>query len=272
MGYCKKAVDIYLNYYNKGKKYNLFRDPVFGFYGGEPLLNFGLIKKIVNYIKTIYEGEIILNITTNGSLLTPDISDWLMDNNFSIVVSLDGNEEEHNRKRVYDNNNKTFDDVFNNITYLLNKNYESVYINSVFDWKTNFKNCDEFFKKAGLKVANVSEVNQISTKDYYNQFNEFDYILFNEYFSNLEKEYKITLKNQGSYLFELIEYPLVSTVLNSNIINVQRNFYRFTGACIPGEKLFVNSDGEFFICERIPEIKSIGNVIEGIDFKAIKIL
>ena len=265
----KKAIDIYLNYFKEGKKFNLFREPVFGFYGGEPLLNFDLIKKIVNYIKTIYDGTFILNITTNGSLLTQDIADWLMENNFSIIISLDGDKKEHDRKRSYANHTETFDDVFNNIKYLLKKNYESVYVNSVFDWKTNFEECDSFFKNINLKVANVSEVNKITTKDYYNQFDSKELDLFNEYFSLLEENYVITLKNQGSYLFELIEYPLVSTILNSNILNVDRNLYNFAGSCIPGEKIFVNHKGEFFICERVPEIKSIGNISEGVNFKVI---
>lgn len=49
----KKAINIYLKYIKKGIKYNIFRVPVFCFYGGEPLLNFDLIKKSVDYIKSI---------------------------------------------------------------------------------------------------------------------------------------------------------------------------------------------------------------------------
>lgn len=264
----KRAVDIYLNYIIEGKKYNLFRKPTFSFYGGEPLLNFDLIKKIVNYIKKIYPDDIQLTITTNGSLLNKDVADYLMENNFSILVSLDGHVEEQNRKRKYENNQETFNIVFNNIKYLVDKDYEDLFICPVFDWKTDFIKCDDFFKINNLKVLSVSQVDEVYTNSYYNQFSQDDFIKYNKVIKKIKENY-VPNKFNYSYLYYLIEYPFVSTLLDSNLINYSKLFHDFTASCTPGDKLFVNSDGEFHMCERVPEIKPLGNVYEGIKFANI---
>lgn len=60
----KKAIDIYLKYFIEKEKYDLLKKPAFSFYGGEPLLNFNLIKQIVSYIKSKYCEDVIFSITT----------------------------------------------------------------------------------------------------------------------------------------------------------------------------------------------------------------
>ena len=72
------------------------------FFGGEPLLNFPLIKKVVAYslLKTQSENKKIhFSITTNGTLLNPGINHYLNKHNFSVTISFDGTEELQNRNR-----------------------------------------------------------------------------------------------------------------------------------------------------------------------------
>ncbi len=77
----KKAVDYYFNNIFQVLKYNPYRKPCVTFYGGEPLLNFDLIKSIVTYIRKKFPNiNVLYNITTNGYLLTKDIVDFLIDN------------------------------------------------------------------------------------------------------------------------------------------------------------------------------------------------
>lgn len=65
------------------------------FFGGEPLTNISLIKQIYDWVKkkkpTI---DYVFQITTNGTLLTDDIKEWLIErkNDFRIVMSVDGTE------------------------------------------------------------------------------------------------------------------------------------------------------------------------------------
>jgi uncharacterized protein len=97
----KKAIDLYFSLIEESKRYNPWREPVIGFYGGEPLLNFGVLKSCVEYAEEEY-GDFKLNYTTttNATLLNKEKADFLMQHGFSIAVSLDGPEEEHDRNRV----------------------------------------------------------------------------------------------------------------------------------------------------------------------------
>lgn len=96
------------------------RTPGICFYGGEPFLNFPLIKEVVEYVKQI-DNETIFYITTNGTLLNSEIIDFLTENNILITFSLDGFKENHDRNRVYENGRPTFDTIINNINKLQNR-------------------------------------------------------------------------------------------------------------------------------------------------------
>lgn len=72
--------------------YSLSRnsDIYISFYGGEPLLNFDLIEDVVEYFKSNDTGrKPVFSMTTNGLLLNKHI-DYLVNHNFKILVSLDG--------------------------------------------------------------------------------------------------------------------------------------------------------------------------------------
>jgi len=72
------------------------------FFGGEPLLNFSLVKHLVEYAREKDTSKKFkFSMTTNGTLLTAQVSEWLSDNGFSLIVSLDGPEEIHDEVRVY---------------------------------------------------------------------------------------------------------------------------------------------------------------------------
>ena len=134
----KKALDYYMQLLEEGKKYNPVRDPSLGFYGGEPLLNFDLIRQSVTYLLETYPDEkISYHITTNGTLLTDEIIDFLIKNRFSISISLDGPENEHDRNRVYANGKGTFKDVIKNIKKIRDLHYEKLQILTVFDINTS---------------------------------------------------------------------------------------------------------------------------------------
>ena len=71
------------------------------FFGGEPFLNFELIKQIVEYVTSFYKGKIHFFATTNGTLVHGEIQKWLIENNkfVSAGLSLDGTKTAHNLNR-----------------------------------------------------------------------------------------------------------------------------------------------------------------------------
>ena len=73
-----------------------------GFFGGEPLLNWDLIAGVTAYVKEVAARHGVdrnLHVTTNALLLDDERIRFLNENGFSLIVSLDGPEELHNRMR-----------------------------------------------------------------------------------------------------------------------------------------------------------------------------
>jgi sulfatase maturation enzyme AslB (radical SAM superfamily) len=87
------------------------------FFGGEPLLNFSIIKEIVEYSKSM-GMEMIYGLTTNGTLVSKEVANYFKKNDIKVSVSIDGTKENHDKTRRYKNNSKTYDDVIKGIEIL----------------------------------------------------------------------------------------------------------------------------------------------------------
>lgn len=80
-------------------------------FGGEPFLNFTLIKQIYDYVKEAYgRYKVVFETTTNGTLVHGEIQDWLYErrDEFDIALSLDGPEHVHDMARVLPNGEGSF--------------------------------------------------------------------------------------------------------------------------------------------------------------------
>lgn len=83
---------------NSGDRVNLEMD----FFGGEPLMNFETVKKIVEYARSqepVYHKKFRFTITTNGMLLTDDKIDFINREMSNVVLSIDGRKEVNDRMR-----------------------------------------------------------------------------------------------------------------------------------------------------------------------------
>jgi uncharacterized protein len=91
------------------------------FYGGEPLMNFKAIERIVHSAEAKAEATRTYadyHITTNGTLLTRDIADFMSRHRFTVYFSIDGDEANHDELRRYVNGKGSFKDVEENLEYL----------------------------------------------------------------------------------------------------------------------------------------------------------
>ena len=70
------------------------------FFGGEPLMNFDVVKQIVEYARSKEEENFRFTITTNGMLLDDDTIDYINKEMYNVVLSIDGRKEVNDRMRV----------------------------------------------------------------------------------------------------------------------------------------------------------------------------
>ena len=84
------------------------------FFGGEPLLHLDLVKQTVAYAREHGEAngvEVSFGMTTNGTLLTGDALEFLMQEDIGIMVSIDGPKKVHDAQRSFNNGESTYDIV-----------------------------------------------------------------------------------------------------------------------------------------------------------------
>jgi uncharacterized protein len=175
-------------------------DWVIIFTGGEPLLNYDLLRNVVEYINK--KGiQVEYKIKTNATLMDDEKMDFLIKNNFKIQISLDGNEKAHDTHRKFANGKGTFEIVDQAIRKLIKKNYGSeISISGTLTNKTTQYVDDCYFylnSYQEIKQYSLKSIMPNSHEQY--AFDSDDYKI--AYTSNL-KNNKYFLKQQGKILME----------------------------------------------------------------------
>jgi uncharacterized protein len=91
------------------------------FFGGEPLLNFPLVKQVVTYAKERARAqgkEVVFSISTNATLLTEEIMAFLKQEKVEPLISFDGPPDIHNRQRQLKHGGDSYDIVRTNVQKL----------------------------------------------------------------------------------------------------------------------------------------------------------
>ncbi|MEA1993719.1 MAG: radical SAM protein [Euryarchaeota archaeon] len=271
----KSAIDLYFKYLKEGEPYNPKRRATIGFYGGEPLLNFPLIKKCVKYTKKYQNFRPFFTITTNGTLLNDEIVDFIIENKINLIVSIDGSKEEHNRKRILSNGNGSFDIVMKNVKKVMDRDYP-LFAVMVYDWKTDFLEEQKFFNRED--VPPLIFVNPVSLEPgckYYDQFTLYDIKKFKKMLGDAEKFWFKELKGEveevgKASVIEIYALMRILRMFTNAIVLNKPTFLPYTGACVPGVKMFVDCDGNIHTCEKINSHFPIGNVNTGLNFSKIR--
>lgn len=104
----KKALDFLVE--NSGNRVNLEVD----FFGGEPLMNFDVVKQLVEYGRSIEEEKnkkFRFTLTTNGVLLNDEILEFANKEMANLVLSIDGRKEVHDRMRPHRGGQGSYDEI-----------------------------------------------------------------------------------------------------------------------------------------------------------------
>lgn len=114
----KRSIDLLLEEGAKRDRINVV------FFGGEPLSNLPLIKRVVDYSEqrcAELDKKVDFSVTTNATLLKDDTIDWLSAHRFSIAISMDGPKSIHDKHRLTVGGHGTYDVVAKRSRQLLSK-------------------------------------------------------------------------------------------------------------------------------------------------------
>jgi uncharacterized protein len=137
-----------------------------GFFGGEPLLNFSLMQKVVIYAREASKkaGKTVsFSITTNGTKFNDEINTYLNANNFSVIVSFDGDEEAQNKNRPFRGGKNSYAETKPKIEeFLKTRNGKATARATITNHTTDLsdikqKLLDMGFNKANATVATLSD-------------------------------------------------------------------------------------------------------------------
>lgn len=258
------------------------------FYGGEPLLNFRVMKQCIDYcLETIKHKQLYFSFTTNLTLMTREIADYVAQiPNMGILISLDGPEETHNRARVKRNGEGSFKDAYRGLMLLI----EAVnkYKNTTLSFNAvlmppytteHFNEINDFFE--GLEGLPINTEVRATYPSPGSIPDSFIADLRASGISNLEDTTWLSwAKAKTNNTIVLGESKNIhSDVLKTGLTHIHNRILHerpmgivhYNGCCIPGKRrLYVCTDGSYKVCERIGNAPIIGNVDSGIDFESIE--
>lgn len=132
----KKMADDVIKYIKRDIKERNDDKLIIDFHGGEPFLNYEIIKYFVIEIKrTFVNKKVEFLTTTNATLLNEEILNFIIENIEDITVSIDGTKKTHDLMRPFKNGNGSYEVVINNSIKLL-KYLPNLRVRMTFDSKT----------------------------------------------------------------------------------------------------------------------------------------
>ena len=153
----KKALDFLIA--NSGKRRNLEVD----FFGGEPLMNWQVVKDLVAYGREqekIHDKHFRFTVTTNGVLLNDEIQEFVNKEMDNVVLSLDGRKEVNDKMRPFRNGKGSYDLIVPKFQKLAeSRNQEKYYIRGTFTRNNlDFSNDVLHFADLGFEQISIEPV------------------------------------------------------------------------------------------------------------------
>lgn len=245
------------------------------FYGGEPLLRFSLLKKIVKYAKKHAREkgkEIVFSVTTNGTLLTRDIAKFLISHSVQTVISLDGPGDTHNRYRHFKDGAGTFETVTAAIQMIRNIDPDYfdrlVRCSVVVTPRSNLLELQTYFNSLHVNII----ANFVDT--YGLDETKFNFTRAITGLKSLQMQMTERLADKGlAFLYKqniskdfaaMLLMPVIKRFLESYASTPHMTL----GQCVLGtSRLYLSADHAFYPCEKLAghSFARIGTIAAGID-------
>ena len=250
----KKALDFLIA--NSGNRVNLEVD----FFGGEPLMNWDVVKQLVEYGRSREKEcnkKFRFTITTNGVLLNDEIMDFCNREMSNVVLSLDGRKEVNDRMRPFRNGSGSYDLIVPKFQkFAESRGTKDYFVRGTFTRNNlDFSKDVLHFADLGFKKLSIEPVVADPKEPY--SIREEDLPQIMEEYDRLAKEF-IKRKKEGRgfqffhFMIDLNQGPCVAK--------------RLSGCGSGTEYLAVTPWGDFYPCHQFVGMEDflLGNVDEGI--------
>ena len=250
----KRALDFLVE--NSGTRRNLEVD----FFGGEPLMNWDVVKQLVSYareIEKIHGKNFRFTLTTNGMLIDDDVIDFCNKEMSNVVLSLDGRKEIHDRFRKDYHGRGSYDVIVPKFQELVRrrggKNY---YMRGTFThYNTDFTK--DILSMADLGFTELSMEPVVCSPEDASALTESDLPVLFEQYEILAKE-MIRRKKEGKgftfyhYMLDLKHGPCI--------------YKRISGCGSGTEYMAVTPSGDLYPCHQFVGDKKylLGNIYDGV--------
>lgn len=253
----KQAFDFLIA--NSGTRRNLEVD----FFGGEPLMNWDVVKQLVAYARSIekeHNKNFRFTLTTNGVLLDDEVNEFLNKEMSNVVLSLDGRKEVHDRFRVDYAGNGSYDKIIPKFQRLVEqRGGKDYYMRGTFT-HNNVDFTEDIFHMADLGFKELSMEPVVSAPDDPCALTAEDMPKLFEQYEILAKE-MIKRKKEGNgftfyhYMLDLKNGPCI--------------YKRITGCGSGTEYMAVTPWGDLYPCHQFVGDQKylLGNIWDGVTNK-----
>ena len=256
----KRALDFLIE--NSGTRHNLEVD----FFGGEPLMNWNVVKELVAYARVqekIHNKNFRFTLTTNGVLIDDEVIDFCNKEMSNVVLSLDGRPEVHDRLRVDYMGRGSYDLIVPKFQeFVKRRGGKNYYMRGTFT-HNNIDFTNDIFHMADLGFTELSMEPVVCSPEDASALTQEDLpILFDQY-EILAKE-MIKRKKEGKpftfyhYMLDLTHGPCI--------------YKRISGCGSGTEYMAVTPTGELYPCHQfVGDTKYLlGNIWDGVTNKDVQ--
>lgn len=226
------------------------------FFGGEPLMKFDIIQFTINHCKEAYpDRQFGYSMTTNGTILNGKILSFIKENNITLLVSLDGPDNEFNLRKFKDGS-KSIDKVVENLKGLQKSGIHLQIRATLLNNNPYICETFNFFENLGILFNVVFAYASENKSHHYADYDSTNLLSIAKQFDDLFDYYAAKIKNKETLLNRLL------------FENIDLLRYRLTRevSCGAGMSYFtIMSNGDIFSCPHFmnnPEY-CIGNIRDG---------
>lgn len=250
----KRALDFLIE--QSGDRKNLEVD----FFGGEPLMNFEVVKQLVEYARSIEKEKgknFRFTLNTNGVLLDDEVMEWANKECYNVVLSLDGRKETNDRMRVTKNNKGSYDLILPKFIKMANlRNQQGYYIRGTYThYNKDFANDILHLADLGFEQLAMEPVVADPKMDY--ALKESDIPALKEQYDILAKE--MCKRNREGKGFTFFHYMI-------DLEGGPCIYKRISGCGVGTDYMAVTPWGDLYPCHQFVGDKKflLGNVFDGV--------